>query len=81
VQAVRADQKDPDQEKRTRRVYRNASIVQAHGKRAVLALAGRGVGPDTAARIINRHREDDLDFYRDVLAKEREYARTRTFWD
>ncbi len=81
VQAVRADEKDADEEKRTRRVYRNASLVQAHGKRAVLALSGRGVGPDTAARIINRHREDDLDFYRDVLAKEREYARTRSFWD
>ncbi len=81
VQAVRADEKDDDQEKRTRRVHRNASLVQAHGKRAVIALRGRGVGPDTAARIINRHREDDLDFYRDVLAKEREYARTRSFWD
>ncbi|PSQ57280.1 helicase [Halobacteriales archaeon SW_7_71_33] len=81
VRAVQADDKSDEQEKRTRRVYRNASLVQAHGKRAVVALAGRGVGPDTAARIINRHREDDIDFYRDVLAAEREYARTRSFWD
>ncbi|PSQ19102.1 helicase [Halobacteriales archaeon QS_8_69_26] len=79
--AVRADEKDADQEKRTRRAHRNASLVQAHGKKAVVAMAARGVGPDTAARIINRFREDEDDFYRDILAREREYARTKAFWD
>jgi ATP-dependent Lhr-like helicase len=79
--ALRADDPDDEQEKRARRAYRNASLVQAHGRRAVVAMAARGVGPDTAARIINRHREDEDDFYRDVLAKEREYARTKSFWD
>jgi len=81
--ALRSSPEDRDdtQEKRVRRAYRNASLVQAHGKQAVIALAARGVGPDTAARIINRHREREDDFYRDVLAKEREYARTKSFWD
>jgi len=81
VAAVRATDKDEDQEKRTRRAHRAASLVQSHGKRAVIALAARGVGPDNAARIINKLREDEDDFYRDILAREREYARTRSFWE
>jgi ATP-dependent Lhr-like helicase len=81
VEAVRADEKDADQEKATRRAYRAASLVQSHGRRAVIALAARGVGPRNAALIINRHRESEDDFYRDILEKEREYARTQAFWD
>jgi ATP-dependent Lhr-like helicase len=81
VAAVRAPEKDDDEENRTKRAYRAASLVQSHGKRAVIALAARGVGPHNAARIINKLREDEDEFYRDILAREREYARTRSFWE
>ena len=81
VAAVRSPEKDEEQERRTRRAYRAASLVQSHGKQAVIALAARGVGPQNAARIINKLREDETEFYRDILTREREYARTRSFWD
>ncbi|EMA71153.1 DEAD/DEAH box helicase [Halorubrum distributum] len=81
VEAVRAREKDDEQERRTERAHRAASLVQTHGKRAVIALAARGVGPHNAARIINKLREDEDEFYRDVLRQEREYARTQSFWD
>ena len=81
VAAVRAAEKDDEQERQTKRAYRAANLVQSHGKQAVIALAARGVGPDTAARIINNFREDEADFYRDILAEERQYARTQSFWD
>ncbi len=80
VSAIRAEDKDEEQQKRTERAYRNASIVQGHGKKAVIALSARGVGPENAARIINKHRESEQDFYRDILEREREYARTKAFW-
>jgi ATP-dependent Lhr-like helicase len=80
VAAVRASQKDEEQEKMTERAYRAASLVQSHGKQAVLALAARGVGPHNAAQIINKLREDEDLFYRDILTKERQYARTKSFW-
>ncbi|WP_267639766.1 DEAD/DEAH box helicase [Haloarchaeobius amylolyticus] len=80
VTAVRASEKDEEQEKQTERAYRAASLVQSHGKQAVIALAARGVGPHNAARIINRLREDEQDFYRDILTQERQYARTQSFW-
>ncbi len=81
VQAVRAKEKDDEQQTETERAYRNASLVQGHGKPAVIALTARGVGPRNAARVINNHREDEADFYRDILEREREYARTKAFWD
>jgi len=81
VAAVRATEKDDEQERRTERAHRAGSLVQTHGKRAVIALAARGVGPHNAARIINKLREDEDEFYRDVLKQEREYARTQSFWD
>ena len=81
VSAVRSGQKDDEQQKQTERAYRAASLVQSHGKQAVIALAARGVGPHNAARIINKLREDETEFYRDILSREREYARTRSFWD
>ncbi len=80
VAAINATEKDEEQERMTERAYRNASLVQGHGKKAVIALRARGVGPQNAARIINRHRESEADFYRDILEREREYARTKAFW-
>ena len=81
VSAVRADKKDSEQDTQTRHAYRAANLVQSHGKQAVIALAARGVGPHNAARIISKFRDDEMEFYRDLLKQEREYARTQSFWD
>jgi len=81
VSAVQAGEKDDEQERMTEKAYRSANLVQSHGKQAVVALAARGVGPQTAARVIGKLREDEEDFYRDILQQERQYARTQSFWD
>ncbi|MEZ3115005.1 DEAD/DEAH box helicase [Halobaculum sp. MBLA0147] len=80
VAAVRADEKDDEQHRRTQRAHRAANLVQAHGQQAVIALAARGVGPTNAARVIGKLREDEDEFYRDLLEQERQYARTQQFW-
>jgi ATP-dependent Lhr-like helicase len=81
LESVRSKDKDDEQRKQTERAYKAASLVQSHGKEAVIALAARGVGPRNAAYIINNHREDEEDFYRDILQRERQYAKTKSFWD
>ncbi|PSQ20204.1 hypothetical protein BRD04_09065, partial [Halobacteriales archaeon QS_9_67_17] len=81
VSAIKTDEKDDEQERMTERAFKAGSLVQGHGKKAVIALAARGVGPRNAARVINKLRDDEDDFYRDILAREREYARTNAFWD
>jgi len=80
VQAVQSADKSEEQVEMTQRAHKSASLVQSHGKKAVIALTARGVGPTNAARIINKWREDEDDFYRDILTREREYARTKAFW-
>ena len=70
-----------EQRKELKRIYKNANLVMAHGRKAVLALVGRGVGPDTAARILARYQTEEDEFLRDILAAEIMYARTKRFWD
>jgi ATP-dependent Lhr-like helicase len=72
--------KTEDEKLKVKRVYRNGNIVLSHGKKAVIALASRGLGPETASRVIAKLKEDEDDFYRDILRAERDYVRTRRFW-
>ena len=64
-----------------RRLRTVASLVSVNGKRAAMALAARGVGPETAARILRGLHDTEDDFLRSVLAAEVNYARTKRFWD
>ena len=71
----------PDEEKRWQAAWRSASLVQTYGRKGVIAQAARGVGPTTAVRILHRMQRSDDEFYMDILAAERTYARTRMYWD
>ncbi|MGC8960848.1 MAG: hypothetical protein ACP5K1_00190, partial [Candidatus Bathyarchaeia archaeon] len=70
-----------EEEESWKQAWRSASLVQIYGKRAVIVLAGRGIGPTTAVRVLRRplRREDEI--YSEILKAERVYARTRPYWD
>jgi len=68
------------------RLKTNADLVRQYGKKAVMALLARGVGPTNAGRILARQHgvvsEDwEMDLLRDILEAEVNYARTKKFWD
>ncbi len=44
-------------------------------------MAGRGVGPKTAGRILEVPYSDDDELVRRIFSDEIRYARTRRFWD
>ncbi len=70
-----------DEEREWRRAWKSASLVQTYGKKSLMTLAARGVGPTTAVRILRKYHRSEDDFYADIIRAEREYARTRMFWD
>lgn len=63
------------------RAERIASLVLTYGRKALLALSGRGVGWKTATRILAKSYRSEDDFYREILRAERTYAKTRRFWE
>jgi len=70
-----------DEEKEVRRLFKNASLVQSKGRKAMMAFAGRGIGADTAARILSSFSDSEEELLRDILNAEITYARTKRFWD
>lgn len=78
---IKKKERTEDEQKRVKRAVAAANLVATYGRDAVLAMAGRGVGPDTAARILRRQHDDEAGLLRDVLAAEVQYAKTRRFWD
>jgi len=67
-------------EKEIKKIRKNANLILSHGKKALLCLAGRGVGVDTASRILRKRHEAEEEFLRDILSAEINYARTKRFW-
>ena len=82
-------QRTKEEEKELKRLYKNASLILSYGKPAIIALVGRGIGPDTTVRILRKYNVSELlkseelqiKFLRDILKAELTYARTRGFWD
>ena len=63
-----------------RRFYKTASLVATYGKDAILVLAGYGIGPDTAARILAKQKRGN-ELLEEIVKAEITYAKTRQFWD
>ena len=64
-----------------RRLYKNAHLVRERGMQAVMALSARGIGPETALRILGVSYISEEDFIKAILVAEIEYAKNRRFWD
>ena len=73
--------KSKTQEERVieQRLLKNANIVLSSGKKAVIALSARGVGPENTSRILSTMAEGD-DFYREIMKAERNFIQTHRYW-
>jgi ATP-dependent Lhr-like helicase len=60
---------------------RTADLVLSYGKKAIVALEVKGVGPETAFRILGRMHPKEDEFYMDLLKAKIQYLRTREFWE
>jgi ATP-dependent helicase Lhr and Lhr-like helicase len=71
----------PGMESLVRSAYNSAELLANYGERALYCLAARGIGPDTARRLLMRLYRNDDDLLTEILRAERSYARTRAFWE
>ena len=71
----------PEELKDLSNARRKADLILSYGKQAVRALQVKGVGPETASRILGRMHPDEDTFYMDLLKAKVQYLRTREFWD
>jgi len=69
-----------EENKRFERVRKTADLFLVYRSRAVVALVGKGVGPQTASRILAKFHKTEEDFLRDILEAERLYIRTKRYW-
>ncbi|MBS7632110.1 DEAD/DEAH box helicase [Candidatus Bathyarchaeota archaeon] len=60
---------------------RKADLILSYGKKAITALEVKGVGPETASRILGKMHSNEDEFYMDLLKAKIQYLRTREFWE
>ena len=71
-----------DEEKKTfTKLRKVANLVSTNGQRAAIVLAGRGVGAETASRILRSSFRDEDDFLREIMSAEVTFAKNKRFWD
>jgi ATP-dependent Lhr-like helicase len=60
---------------------RTADLILSYGKKAIIALEVKGVGPETAFRILGKMHPIEDEFYLDLLKAKIQYLRTREYWE
>jgi ATP-dependent Lhr-like helicase len=60
---------------------RTADLILSYGKKAITALEVKGVGPETAFRILGKMHPKEDEFYMDLLKAKIQYLRTREYWE
>jgi ATP-dependent Lhr-like helicase len=60
---------------------RKADLILSYGKKAVTALEVKGVGPETASRILGKMHIKEEEFYMDLLKAKIQYLKTRQYWE
>jgi ATP-dependent Lhr-like helicase len=76
---IRKKSKTREERAIEQRLLKNANIVLSSGKKAVIALSARGVGPENTSRILSTLAEGD-DFYREIMKAERNFIQTHRYW-
>ncbi len=56
-----------------------AKLTLVYGKKAIIALSAHGIGPQTAKKIL--HIDNEEEFYMKIYELEKQYLRTRRYWD
>ena len=79
VRKLSGSQLSADENHKFKRAWKVASLINSFGRRALVVLAGYGIGADSAARILRSY-DEDSELYRAIYEAEKQYVTTRGFW-
>jgi ATP-dependent Lhr-like helicase len=77
---IRGSPLTSEEAKRFERLRMTGDMFLVYGNKAVLCLAAKGVGPQTASRILAKYHKSEEELMRDILEAERIYIRTKKYW-
>ncbi len=69
-----------DEKEVLKTLRRSADLVATYGKKAVIVMMGRGIGPEAARDILSSSISDN-DLYLKILEREKIYIATKKYWD
>jgi len=78
---IAGKQLSPEELDQLTHARRTADLVLSHGKKALVAFQVKGVGPETAFRILSKMHPNEDDFYMDLLKAKIQFLRTRPYWE
>jgi ATP-dependent Lhr-like helicase len=78
--AIRKSPLTAEEKERHERIRQRADLFLTYRKKACISLAGRGVGPQTAKRILAKYHKTEDDLFRDILEAERLFIKTKKYW-
>ena len=61
-------------------IKKSADLIIDYGKDAAIVLAGRGIGPQTAIRVLYKPKRNEDDLFKHILEAEREWIKNKRFW-
>jgi ATP-dependent Lhr-like helicase len=71
---------NPEELDQLSQTRRTADLILSYGKKALISLQIRGIGPETAFRILGKMHYNEDEFYMDLLKAKIQYLRTRPYW-
>jgi ATP-dependent Lhr-like helicase len=69
-----------EEKKEIERLRRSASLMITYGKKYAIVQAGRGIGVETAARILSKLPKDEESLLKYIFEAEKSYVKYRKFW-
>lgn len=67
-------------EKSQKFIEESAPLMQAYGKRALIALSVYGIGPETARRILQKIHKEEEHFFYDLLEAQKNFIKNKKYW-
>jgi ATP-dependent Lhr-like helicase len=70
----------PEEREKLGFIKKSADLCIVYGKLACIVMAGRGIGPQTAFRILSKPRRKEEDLFKYILDAERAFIKNKKFW-